>query len=311
MPADPALGTAVAAFLEATVRVATPLGLAALGETVSEKAGVINVGLEGGMLAGALAAAVGAPWLGGPWGGLVAAALAGAAVAAVFALVAVGLGGDQIVVGTAVTLGAVGATGALYRAIFGATGAALTLPTFAPVALPGLSALPVVGRACFTQAAPTYLLFLLVPAVWYGLARTQVGLAVRAVGEAPGAARAAGIDVKRLRFGAAVFGGVLGGVAGGALVLAQAGTFAERMTAGRGFIAIAIVVLGRWNPVGVFVAALVFGAASALQFAFQTVGWGVPYQFFLMAPYVLSLLALGGIGGRARAPAALGRGDGS
>lgn len=310
MSADPGAGVAVvAAFLEATVRVATPLGLAALGETVSERAGVINVGLEGAMLAGAFASAVGAPVLGGPWGGLLAAALTGAAVVAVFAFIAVGLGGDQIVVGTAITLGAIGVTGALYRALFGATGAALTLPTFAPVPLPGLAALPVVGRAFFAQAAPTYLLFVLVPVVWYGLARLQIGLALRAAGEAPEAARAAGLDVKRLRFGAAVFGGVLGGVAGGALVLAQAGTFAERMTAGRGFIAIAIVVLGRWNPVGVFAAALVFGAASALQFAFQAAGWGVPYQFFLMAPYLLSLLALGGIGGRARAPAALGRNE--
>ncbi len=245
-----------------------------------------------------------------PVGRTLAAALAGAAVAAVFALVAVGLGGDQIVVGTAVTLGAIGVTGALYRALFGATGTALTLPTFAPVAIPGLAALPVVGRAFFAQAAPTYLLFLLVPAVWYALMRLQVGLSLRAAGEAPEAARAAGLDVKRLRIGAAIFGGVLGGVAGGALVLAQAGTFAERMTAGRGFIAIAIVVLGRWNPVGVFAAALVFGAASALQFAFQALGWGVPYQFLLMAPYVLTLLALGGIGGGRRRRAALGRSDG-
>lgn len=309
MAADPALAAGVAAFLEAAVRVATPLGLAALGETVSEKAGVVNIGLEGAMLSGALAAAVAAPAFGGPWGGLLAAALAGACVAAVFAFVAVGLGGDQIVVGTAITLGAIGATGALYRALFGTTGAALTLPTFAPVPLPGLASLPLVGRALFAQAAPTYLLFLLVPAIWYALSRLQIGLALRAAGEAPEAARAAGLDVRRLRFAATVFGGLLGGAAGGALVLAQAGTFAERMTAGRGFVAIAIVVLGRWNPVGVFAAALVFGAASALQFAFQAVGWGVPYQVFLMAPYVLSLLALGGVGGRARAPAALGRNE--
>lgn len=112
--------------------------------------------------------------------------------------------------------------------------------------------------------------------------------------------------MRRLRFRAAVFGGLLGDVAGGALVLAQAGTFAERMTAGRGFIAIAIVGLGRWHPVGAMVAALVFGAASALQYAFQALGWEVPYQFFPVAPYVLTLLALAGVGGRARAPQAVG-----
>ncbi len=190
--------------------------------------------------------------------------------------------------------------------MFGTTGAALTLPTFAPVAVPALSAVPVVGRAFFRQAAPTYLLFILVPCIWYALTKLQVGLALRAAGESPAAAHAAGLDVRRLRFGAAVFGGLLLGVAGGALVLAQAGSFAERMTAGRGFIAIAIVVLGRWRPVGAVLAALVFGAASALQYAFQALGWDVPYQFFLMAPYVLTLLALAGVGGRARAPEALG-----
>ncbi|MEK7668841.1 MAG: ABC transporter permease, partial [Gemmatimonadota bacterium] len=173
--------------------------------------------------------------------------------------------------------------------MFGTTGAALTLPTFAPVAVPALSAVPVVGRAFFRQAAPTYLLFILVPCIWYALTKLQVGLALRAAGESPAAARAAGLDVRRLRFGAAVFGGLLLGVAGGALVLAQAGSFAERMTAGRGFIAIAIVVLGRWRPVGAVLAALVFGAASALQYAFQALGWDVPYQFFLMAPYVVTL----------------------
>ena len=270
MQPPPEAGTAVAlaAFLEATVRVATPLGLAALGETVTERSGVVNIGLEGAMLAGALAAATGALGLGGPWGGV---------------------------------------TGALYRAAFGTTGAALTLPTFAPVAVPGLAALPIVGRAFFAQPAPTYLLFGLVPCVWYALVRTQLGLALRAAGESPAAAEAAGLRVPQLRAAATLFGGVMAGLAGGALVLAQAGTFAERMTAGRGVIAIAIVVLGRWHPVGAFLAALVFGAASALQFAFQAIGLDVPYQFFLMAPYVVTLLALAGVGGRAQAPEALGR----
>lgn len=304
---EPGAGLALAAFLEATVRVATPLGLAALGETVTERSGVINVGLEGAMLAGALAAALGAVGTGGAWGGLVAAALAGAAVAALFALVAVRFGGDQIVTGTAITLGAIGVTGAVYRAAFGVTGAALSLPTFAPAAIPGLSRIPVLGHALFAQPAPTYLLFAAVPCLWWLMQRTNLGLSLRAAGEAPEAAAAAGLDVRRLRTGATIFGGLMGGVAGGALVLAQAGTFAERMTAGRGFIAIAIVVLGRWNPAGAFAAALVFGAASALQYAFQALGVDVPYQFLLMAPYVLTLLALAGVGGRTRAPAALGK----
>lgn len=297
--------TSATAFLEATVRIATPLGLAALGETVTERSGVVNIGLEGAMLTGALGSALGAMWLGGAWPGLAAGGGAGALVAAVFALFAVRLRGDQIVVGTAITLGGIGITGALYRGVFGVTGAALALPTFAPLGLGPLARLPLVGPALFHQSAPTYVLFALVAAVWFVMAKTQLGLAIRATGESPAAAAAAGIGVRRVRTWATIFGGALGGLAGGALVLAQAGTFAEGMTAGRGFIAIAIVVLGRWHPLGALLAALVFGAASALQFAVQAAGWQIPYQLVLMAPYVLCLLALAG--GRARAPLALGR----
>ena len=300
-------GGVVAAFLEATVRIATPLALAALGETVTQRSGVINVGVEGAMLSGALASAMAASGLHSAGAGFLAGGLAGAAVAAVFAAFVLVARGDQIVVGTAITLGATGATGAIYRAAFGQTGAALTLPTLAPVGIPGLSAIPVIGHALFLQPAPTYPLYFIAPALWWFLMRTQPGLALRAVGESPRAAEAAGIRVNRLRWLAILFGGAMAGLAGATLVLAQAGTFAERMTAGRGFIAIAIVVLGRWNPLGVSLAALVFGAASALQFAFQALGLAVPYQFFLMAPYVVSLLALAGVGGRARAPEALGK----
>jgi simple sugar transport system permease protein len=298
---------AVAAFLEATVRVATPLALAALGETVTERAGVINVGLEGSMLGGALAAALVAAGTGAPWLGVVAGAGAGALLAAVLVVVAIGLRGDQIVTGTAVTLGAIGLTGALYRSAFGAGGAALSLPTFAPVTVPGLIHLPLAGSALFAQPAPTYLVYAAVPVLWVLFRHTQLGLALRAAGEAPQAATAAGLRVRSLRAGATLFGGAMAGMAGAALVLAQAGTFAERMTAGRGFIAIAIVVLGRWHPVGVAAAALLFGAASALQYTIQATGATVPYQLLLMLPYVITLLALGGVGGRARAPEALGR----
>lgn len=304
---DPGSLTALAGFLEATVRIATPLGLAALGETVTERSGVINVGLEGSMLGGALAAAMAAHATGSPWAGVLAGCLAGAAIAAVFAVFAIALRGDQIVVGMAITLAAVGATGAIYRAAFGVTGTALSLPTLAPLGVPGLESIPLFGAALFRQSVPTYLLYVAAAATWALFARTQLGLAIRAAGESPAAAEAAGLRVARLRFRSTLFGGGMAGLAGATLVLAQAGTFAERMTAGRGFVAIAIVVLGRWRPLGVFAAALVFGAASALQFAFQAIGFAVPYQFFLMAPYVVSLLALAGAFGRSQAPEALGR----
>jgi general nucleoside transport system permease protein len=294
---------ALAGFLAASVRVATPLLFAAIGETVTERAGVINLGLEGAMLAGALASALGAS--GGPWAGVAAAAVAGAAVAAVFAGWVVGARVNQIIAGTAVTLACVGLTGTIYRQAYGAGGPGLSLPTLGPLPVPGLSRIPVLGPALFAQPALTYVSLALVPIVWWMLYRTRVGLALRATGEASDLARAAGVPVDRLRFSATVFGGALAGLGGASLVLAQVGTFAEKMTAGRGYVAIAIVVLGRWHPAGVALAALLFGAATALQFFFQSLGLAVPYQFFLMLPYVLTLLALAGAVGRVQAPAGL------
>ncbi|MBW3534600.1 MAG: ABC transporter permease [Gemmatimonadetes bacterium] len=292
------------AFLEAAVRLGVPLALAALGEAVTEKSGVINIGLEGSIIAGALGSALGAlAW--GAAGGTLAGAAAGAAVALVFAAFAVGLNTDQIITGTAVTLGGLGFTAVVYQARFGTTGTALDLPTLDPLAVPGLAALPLVGPALFRQPVTAYLACLLAPALWWLLFRTAWGLELRAVGEAPGAAAAAGVRVRTVRFAATIFGGLLGGLAGAHLALAYTGTFSEGMSAGRGFIAIAVVVLGRWNPLLVLAAALFFGAASALQFALQAFGLDLPYQLFLAFPYVLTLAALAGWIGRARAPAAL------
>ena len=295
-----------AGFLAAAIRIATPLLLAALGETLAERGGVINLGIEGAMLAGALASAMGSAW-GGAWTGVAAAMIAGAAASALLALVSIRGRADQIIAGTAVTLGAVGLTGAVYRAVFGAAGAALSIPTLPALRIPLLSRIPFVGTALFDQPATTYLALLAVPLVWWYVYRTRGGLALRAAGESAAGARAAGVDLVRVRTRATIVGGVFAGIAGASLVLAQVGTFAERMTAGRGFVAIAIVVLGRWNPVGVLIASLLFGAATALQFLLQALGLDVPYQLFLMLPYLLVLLGLAGAVGRVRAPGELGR----
>jgi general nucleoside transport system permease protein len=304
------MNSAAAAFMEATVRTATPLALAALGEVVVELAGIINIGLEGVILTGSFGALVGATHA-GALGGYAAAMGCGVATALVFAVFAVWLRADQIISGTAVTLLAVGITGTLYRSLYGATGAALTIPTTGPLAIPGLVRLPILGPGFFNQPPVTYVLYALVPLVWWLMRSTHMGLALRAVGESPIAAEAAGIRVQRLRVGAIVFGGILGGLAGAHLVLAQAGTFVENMSAGRGFIAIAIVVLGRWQPIGVAIAAIVFGAASALQFLLQALGLSLPYQLFLSLPYLLTLAALAGVAGRVRAPEGLARLDGT
>lgn len=297
-----------AAFVDATVRTATPLMLAAIGETVVERAGIINIGLEGVILSGAFGALVGATqW--GLAGGFMAGAASGVAVALLFAFFVVKLRCDQIITGTAITLLAVGLTGTLYRSLYGASGAALSIATLSPTALPVLSRIPIIGSGFFEQPVIAYALYVLVPAIWWWMYRTHAGLALRAVGESPTAAEAAGVRVGRVRVGSIAFGGVLGGLAGATLVLAQAGTFAENMSAGRGFVAIAIVVLGRWHPLGVALAALLFGASSALQFLLQAMGLALPYQLFLALPYALTLAALAGLAGRVRAPAALARVD--
>jgi len=298
--------SALETFLEGTIRTATPLAFAALGETVAERAGVINIGLEGAIIAGAFGGFV-AAGSGSVWLGFAGAGLAGVVIATIFAFFAIRIRADQIITGTAISLLSLGLTATLYRQIYGAAGAALSIPTMGVTEIPGLASIPVVGRALFAQPSITYLLYLLVPAVWWWMYRTHAGLGLRAIGEDPRAAIAAGVPATRIQTLAVLFGGFLGGIAGGVLAIAQAGSFAEGMSAGRGFIAIAIVVLGRWHPVGAAAAAVVFGAASALQYLFQAMGWTLPYQAFLVLPYVLTLLALAGIAGRSTAPASLGR----
>ena len=298
--------SAIETFLEGTVRTATPLAFAAIGETVAERAGVINIGLEGAIIAGAFGGFV-AAGSGSVMAGFVGAAFAGIIVSAIFAFFAIRLRADQIITGTAISLLGLGVTATLYRQLYGASGAALSIPTMGIQSIPFLSSLPIIGKPLFAQPVITYVLYGLVPGVWWWMYKTHAGLGLRAIGEDPRAAVAAGVNAARVQFIATLFGGMLGGIAGGVLVLAQAGSFAEGMSAGRGFIAIAIVVLGRWHPLGVAAAALIFGAASALQYLFQAMGWPLPYQAFLALPYVLTLLGLAGIAGRSIPPASLGR----
>ena len=307
------MSDATSGFLEAAVRTATPLALAALGETISQRSGVVNVGLEGIILAGAFGALVGgypAPIFGGEGSllaGYAAAVGCGMLLATLFATMVVSLRANQIITGTALTLFAAGLTGTLYRAGYGTAGAALALPVADSIPVPLLAGLPLIGRAFFAQPPTTLLLYLLLPLAWLLLTRTHAGLGLRAVGEHPEAAVAAGISPARVRWAALMLAGALGGLSGATLVLEQSGTFSEGISAGRGFIAIAIVVLARWSALGVGAAALLFGAASALQFLIQSMGVRLPYQLPLALPYIVTLVMLAVSGRRARAPAALGR----
>lgn len=293
------------ALLEAAIRAATPLALAALGELVIERSGRINIGLEGSVLAGAFGAAVVGQSL-GAHAGMLGGALAGAAMGAVFAVFAVWLRADQIIAGTAVTLLAFGLTGSLARALFGEQGVALTLPTLPATRVPWLERLPVVGDSLFAQPYIAYVTVAAAVALHWWMTRTHAGLALRAVGESHSAAMTAGIHPARMQWFAILIGSALAGVSGAVLVLAQSGTFIEGMSAGRGFIAIAIVALGRWRPLRTLAGASLFGATIALQFSAQTFDWNLPYQLFLAAPYVLTLAVLVGSARSVAPPAALG-----
>jgi ABC-type uncharacterized transport system permease subunit len=293
-------------FVAATLRFTTPILLAALGETVAQRAGVFNVGIEGIMLVSAFVAVLGAIWTGSPYGGLLAAILAGVAMSAIHAFFSVTLKVDQIVSGIALIALGAGLSGFGYRLTIGAAASPPPVPSFSTLDLGWLTGLPYIGKALFSAHLLVYVSFLAVLVMVWFFYRTRWGLELRAVGEAPAAADAAGINVDRYRFGAILFGGGMAGVGGAYLATAQLSGFVEGMVAGRGFIAIACVVFGRWNPAGVLLAALFFGAAEAAQIRLQSLIPGVPYQVFTMLPYVLAVVALVILAGKSRMPGGLG-----
>lgn len=294
-------------LLDTALAMAVPLLLAALGELLAERAGIVNIGLEGMMLTGAFAAMVAAYASAQPWLGVIASAGAGALLGAVLAIAVVGFGANQVVSGTAINLLALGATGVGYRAIFGVTGSALTIDGFARSPIPGLSALPILGSTLFAQPVLAYAALVLVPLIAWWFRGTLSGLAWRMVGEDPYAAATQGVRVRLVRFLSLVSCGVLAGIGGGYLVLAYAKTFVEGMSAGRGFIALAIVILGAWSAWGILAAAVLFGLAIALQFHIQALGLAIPYQAALALPYMLTLAVLALYGSHSQAPLGLGR----
>jgi general nucleoside transport system permease protein len=293
-------------FLASTVAMATPILFAALGELLVEQGGVINVGIEGSMLAGAFFALVAAYFSGSLALGLLAGVAAAVALNALLALLVVNLAVNQVVAGTALDIFALGLTGVFYRRIFGLTGSAVVVRQFGAIALGPLVRIPVVGRAFFDQNMLVYAAFAMVPLVSFAVSHTRYGLRLRAAGERPEAADALGLGVYRLRWEALLVAGGLTGIAGAFLTLAYAGTFVQGISAGRGFVALAVVILGRWKAWGCAAASILFGAAMALQFGLQALGTVLPYQVFLALPYALTLVVLAGSGAQAVAPSALG-----
>ena len=308
--------------LAATINAATPLLLAALGEVISQRSGVINIGIEGMMLMGALCGMAASFYLSGipiiaPWFGMLTAGFAGLVTAGVFAFLAIRLRGDQIIIGTAMTLFALGFTQVVYQRLFGRTGSPQSVPYFEEFKLPILSKIPLIGQALFSHNIIVYLSIVLVPCVYFFLFHTQPGLRVRACGEHPKAISTFGSNVVKLRSMCLLFAGFMAGIGGGYLSLADVPIFTPGMTAGRGFTALAIVIFGKWHPIKVFGAALLFGLGFALDALFQASGWGIQYQWFLMLPYVLCLIVLTansykkaniyGKGGKSQAPLSLGK----
>ena len=296
----------IVGLLASALRFAAPLMFAALGETVAQRAGVLNVGLEGIMLVGAFLAALGAWWTGSPWGGLVLAMLGGAAMAALHAFLSITLRADQIISGIAMIVLGLGISGYGFRLTLGAMSPPPTIPSFAPLTLWGLAELPVIGKVLFGQHLLLYLVLASAVALHVLIYRTRWGLDIRAVGESPAASDATGLSVQLTRYWSVIFGGVMAAMGGAYLSTAQLSGFVENMVSGRGFIAIACVVFGRWSPLGAMAAALFFGAAEAAQIRLQALNPDIPFQFFVMMPYLLAVIVLIFLARRSRMPAALG-----
>jgi simple sugar transport system permease protein len=300
---DPAL---LADFLMTSLRLSVPIVFAAVGGVLSERSGVYNIGLEGMILAGAFGAAVGAYFAGTPFAGVVVGIALGMLAALILAVLSVSLGVNQIVAGIAINVLMLGLTAFLSRVVFEGQANTMTLAGFKPIALPLLSEIPIVGPVLFRQDLLVYLMYVLVAAAYWLLFHTRWGLNIRAVGENPRAADTAGISVPRLRYAAVLASGGIAGLGGCYIVLSQVFLFSEHMSAGKGFIALAAVILGRWSPLGALLACLLFGACDALQLRLQFANPEVPYQAFVILPYAVSILALIGLVGKPTPPAAVG-----
>jgi ABC-type uncharacterized transport system permease subunit len=279
-------------LLFSAIRLATPLLLAALGGLFSERSGVINIALEGLLLAGAFTAASVTWYTHSPWVGLAAAILAGAAVASIHAVACIRYRADQVVSGTAINILLTGVPALLSGAFFLSSGST-----------------PQVPRGDLIPITPVVIAFLLVPVSWYVLYRTPFGLRLRAVGENPEAADAAGVSVNRMRYTAVLLSGALAGIGGAYLSIGQSSLFTRNMSAGRGFIALAALIFGKWRPVQTMLACLLFGFTEAIAIQLQGVHFGgeeIPNQFVQMIPYVLTIVVLAGFIGQSRAPRSLG-----
>lgn len=303
-------------LLQGALLLSVPLIFGAMAGVLSERSGVINIAIEGQLLAGAFVSGVLASLFANNWLGLVFAPFAGALIALLLAVFAIKYGIDQVILGFVLNVLVIGLTNFLYKK--------LLIPyqsdwnsavAFTPIEIPFLSKIPLIGPIFFAQSIIVYLMYTAVTLIHVALFKSKWGLRTRAVGENPTAAESVGIDVNRLRFKNVILAGAVAGLGGAFFTLGAVGSFSKEMTAGKGFIALAALIFGRWSPMGAVGAALIFGFADNLQGLLTIIGTPIPSEFMLMAPYIATIIAVSGFIGKVRAPAADGipykRGGGS
>ncbi len=295
----------VVSLLGGAVALAIPLVFGSLGGVLGERAGVVNIAIEGQLLFGAFAAAIAASLTGSPWAGLVAAMVAGSLIALILGLFAITYFVDQVIVGVVLNVLVIGLTNFLFRQVLTPHADTLNSPDrFRAVPIPILGEIPLIGPIFFRQTPLVYVLYAVVVLVTFALYRTRWGLRVRAVGEHPMAADTVGIKVNRTRYRTILLAGAIAGMGGAYFSLVSVAGFNREMTGGAGFIALAAVIFGKWDPIRATLAALLFGFASNLQGILSAIGSPVPSQFMLMLPYVVTIFAVAGLVGRSRPPAA-------
>ncbi|RLZ03777.1 ABC transporter permease [Kocuria tytonicola] len=295
------------ALLAGSVALATPLVFGSLGGLLCERSGVVNIAIEAQLLFGAFSAAVAATVSGSPWVGLLAAVLGSVLVSVVLALFAIRYRVNQVIVGVVLNVLVSGLTGFLFATVLQPSAELFNSPPRLPhVRIPLLAEIPVVGPVLFDQSVIGYLMYATVAVVWFALYRTRWGLRTRAVGEHPKAADTLGVPVNALRVRNVLLGGAVAGLGGAFYTLVSVSAFTRDMTAGSGYIALAALIFGRWNPVGALLASLLFGFASNLESILSFLDTPVPSQFLAMLPYVVTILAVAGLVGRSRGPAASG-----
>jgi len=296
----------VTSLLASTVEFSTPILLAALGEVITERSGVMNLGIEGIMLIGAFCGFWGALTTGNPWFGILIALIAGALVGVLKAFFSITLKANQVIAGLAIWILGIGLSTYLSRTVLGITPGTVMIPGLEKAPIPLFSNIPFIGKIFFDHNVLVYLTLLLVPILHFILFKTTIGLKIRAVGENPRVADTLGVNVFLIRYLCTIIGAALMGVAGSYLTLGRLFTWVEEVTAGRGWLALAIVFFSKRYPFKALLGAWLFGAAYALQYHLQAMNIGIPYQFLLMLPYIVTIVTLLGIIGREEAPAALG-----